>query len=407
MKTYRLRAWEYIVTIVMLYTAGTPVSSYYHKTMICGVFLLALFCITLKNGIKKSLLIVLVITAILMVFTQVINLDTNLFTLISILMLFVAAILFVNTIHEKDFIEALINVMIIISVISIVMYFIGIIRPDFARRLPVFHGLVPYNTFCGLFFFPTGIEISDSVLRRNQGIYREMGVFANNIVWVLALGLKQEKKMELYKIIILVIALCTTFSTSGIISFICLLPLLIEQISKKRTAKRYIIYIISMMSGAFFLLRYSDIIFSKLFKSSGDYGSFAIRFNGTIRDIYIFLNNLWGAGITNYEETTVGTANTITYVLAVYGMGLAVLVFWGFFSCFWNRGKSIGNNLCREIAVFVVLLTQNSFAFPLFFVLVMYGYVKRCVKETGIMERGCVMDESSNCKLGKQNLQHG
>lgn len=153
-----------------------------------------------------------------------------------------------------------------------------------------------------------------------------------------------------------------------------LIPILIEKVSKPHSIKRYMIYGIAVLVAVIFLYQNRVLIFSKFIKSHGDYGSFAMRYDGTIQDLKIFLNNIFGAGITKYEILGVGTANAITYTLAVFGLAMAMALFLGFFLCFWNRRRSFFQNACLEIAILIVLLTQNSITFPLFYMIAMYGY---------------------------------
>ena len=388
MKINLLMVWTYLVAIVLIYTAGTPISSYYHKETILIVFFLSLLGIFLKSKINYRVMYIFIFSAMFVAFTQIINLDANLLTGISMLMLIGAAILLANTISKIDLIDALFNVMTVFSAISIVMWLLGILNPNFARGLPVFRGINSYYTLGYVFFYPSGTEFYDSVLRRNEGIYREMGVFANNLVWILALKLKQEQKISFIKMEIVVLALCTTFSTTGIIALVFLLPVIIRNVSRKHSAGRYVMYVMSLVVGSGFLYRCREIVFSKFIRTHGDYGSFAIRYNGTLRDLDIFLNNVFGAGITEYERLTEGTANTITYTLAVFGIGMSIVLFIGFFSCFWNKKGYLLGNLCREMAVLVVVLTQNALAFPLFFVVAIYGYIREPGKDDK-KDEGC------------------
>lgn len=187
------------------------------------------------------------------------------------------------------------RIMSIISLISLACYcFAPLIRNITA--LP----LISNGQKSLVCFFITNVDVSTKGIIRNWGPFWEPGVFAIYLSLSIMI-LLSENMVRKSLILIHVLAIFTTFSTTG---YICLLLIfigfLIPRINK--LSSRYLIIIVAgIIIGFFLFVRWNigEIIFGKFSKHSGSYESSSSRFLSIIANLICISTNWWcGVGVS-------------------------------------------------------------------------------------------------------------
>lgn len=379
-KKRKYHIYKYLLLYLVLFEAGTPVQTVYSREFILGFFCAAVSMFLLKQRISYKSGVVLALTGISIILTYSVNMDIHLTTAIMILSVMISAIIFSEFYTREEFENIYADLIFFLAAVSVVFYIIGRLFPDFVKSLPVFHGLNgDYPIVIGIFFYPCESNLYLSTLTRNNGIFREMGLFAMLLIWALCIMLqKNNDRYTITKIIITVAALITTFSTTGIVALIVLLPVLIKKCNKeikKIGALGYILYIFVIAFGSLEIYQNRLLLFGKLNPENIDYGSFRIRYEGLIQDISLFISRPWGSGPTRYIEENTRSANAVSYFLGCFGLVTTLIIFLGFFLFMKHLDYSKGSKLLVIGAAILVLMTQGVYDYIIFYMFVIYGYV--------------------------------
>lgn len=380
MNDQKVKWIDLLLIFYVIYCSGTPVATYYYKyyTIINCIIGILFLLLQTKVDKKSTLAIILIIFSIII--AQVINLDIDYTTPIAIFFICVFAYSVSQRVSFADFEYAFSNIMVIISVCSIVLYMVMRIRPDFVFKLPIFQGTSIYPHICYLFFLPAMSHLYPSALTRNEAMFCEMGIYAFMLIFAIIMLMDQNDKKQRLQAIILMISLVTTFSTTGFFAILFLLPELYYRFFRGYKFNMFIICLAFalgyMKKDAIF-----SILFSKFNSSSGDYGSFLIRFQGTISDIQIFLKNPFGNGITKYMDGGIGSANTVTYMAAVFGIVCSLVVIGGaIMALTCVKGRLF--KVMRIMAIAVCFFTQGMTTYPLLYLLTFYGYRRKSIRRS-------------------------
>lgn len=389
MRMSEKRIREYLLVFYLIYCFGTPVFAfYYHQFLVFNLVMGALGVLANKK-INSGVLLVFTILSLSMLIAQMINLDLDLSTPFAICSIIIFSIACINVLTVDIFEEIFVKLMVIISVVSDVIYGIALVFPGLIQKLPVFHGTGEYPNIAYIFFLPAMSHRYSSILVRNEGMFCEMGIFASLIVFALLVILKNDAVNSRRRTIILLLTLITTLSTTGIIAAVLLMPELYRKVFKGY--KWNFLFIIAFAGGI--SVKYellARVLFSKFNSQSGDYGSFTIRFYGMLKDIEIWAKNPFGIGMNKYLTNGVGSANTITFFAAAFGIVFCVLSTYGVVRYFANCKDSVFN-LLRAAAVVVCISTQGMSTYPLFYVVLLYGLSRR--------ERGKIEYEYSGASI--------
>ena len=370
----------YLLVFYLIYCFNTPVYAFYYKYFIVINLFVGIFILIIKRKrITRKGITVWFLLTVFSVFAQIVNLDFDITTAIATSILVIFAVSNSIIISRQIFEEIFVKIMTWISALSLIIYMVALVIPGFVGSLPVFSGTGEYPTIGYVFFLPARSHISSSILIRNEGMFCEMGIFACLIIFAIIIILNDEKKQNKFSLIILLVTLMTTLSTTGVLSVILLFPEIYRKYFKGSAIS--VLLVIALVGV---LLIKGDVItkvlFSKLNPESQDFGSFYIRFSGTINDLKICLNNPWGIGINKYLSYNNGSANTITYLSAIYGILFGVLMLWGCMR-FFCRNKKMLFGFFRMLSIIICLSTQGMTTYPLFYLFVIYGFLKRANKD--------------------------
>ncbi len=349
---------------------------------------LALICWFGKFKIKASVFILTALLVFLMAVTDVIqgeNLTSNikLFYSIAVVMLFVSCVSF------EEFSRSFVRVMKLLCVISIVGYALNFLIPDI-------FGLFRVENNSGKIFSNWIVYINyidpNSDLPRNWGFAWEPGAFAAFICLALFLeSLLPDNKITLKSLAIYMLAVVTTFSTTGILAFFYISGylLVIEKDVPKSVKVNILILLAAVVSGIFLLKDVffdtnTSSVFGKLTNllngNASDFSSASIRVNSIIKVFDAFTESpLYGWGydglIKQTYEYTRGM-NTCTFVnwFAVYGLIFGAVMCRGVYRLCSFFAKNTFKKILLFGFIFAITISENYVHSPMMFLLVFYGY---------------------------------
>jgi hypothetical protein len=280
-----------------------------------------------------------------------------------------------STISYDKIVKRYINVMMIISIISIICFTITSMVPNVSLPFE-FEKASPAYNFYGTIYYTRGVSLNH-IFTRNSGIFHEPGAFQIylNIALIFILFDKMNLKKQLAKIVIITIAILTTMSTTG---YICLGIILISFLFSNKNRLMNAKWINALLLFLFAVLIYyenkTDIIVSKAIEHSGSYGT---RIEDTTVAYKLAISKPvfgYGALINNIDEIW----NSIGGGITSRSNGIAnISMFWGlpftlyYLICIYNKVRFIvQKNIIASILIFVSFIlfisTESVLTFPLF-----------------------------------------
>lgn len=285
----------------------------------------------------------------------------------------ISGFLISNIITKEEYLRGYVNAIVFYSIFSIVATYI--ILP--LHMSGMFAFFPTYENVLGTPFVDMWLSYSvgwDGVMR-NQGIFREPGVFQFYIL--VALSVEMFFLKHRYKnicIMILAVTLITTFSTVGLM---CMVPLLLFYVLKTKQKLRVkdVVILIGIFIVAYMTSKSNDDIFLRLNSSfsklveGNDNISFKVRFESIINNIKMsFYNPIFGSSFVNgfhYIQRNFNSYGTnditgtfFSFIMALgYPIGILIMVNFYRFCSFINR------DIIVTIAIFTVMFisinTQN------------------------------------------------
>lgn len=225
---------------------------------------------------------------------------------------------------------------------------------------------------------------------RNAGIFREPGVFVVYILICVMVELYYKNKINYYVIVVLIIALLTSYSTTGYFTAGLVFTGYFIFDKKSNVSKIPILILLIFIVLILVLDPYVlERVFSKFSEDSVSYGSTIARIASVFVNYDIFLKYpLFGSGYTNFEElfeyfsfirysiplTASGqSTNTFMGILAMHGIFLFSILIYSVYrlSQFMSANKPLQ---FITFAVLLFLFSGEEMRMSLMFnVWVMYG----------------------------------
>lgn len=313
--------------------------------------------------------------------------------LIIFLLVLAIAMLYVNTVTKKQFIICYVHIMVAISWISLIYFFLF----SFNRSLVLNMGNIytdgdssyialPWYTFGWQVSNPNNITY-DYLFGRNAGPFWEPGAFQGFIFIALFL-LLFNKELFKYKVIILVtfvLTLITTQSTAGylvlIISLIGFSTDYVEclfgktDLTSNTVKMRYLMYIIAVIIGglvAYFIISTGNIE-DKFSSSSGSLADRLLDIN-TAFSVLLY-NPLAGIGLgqTGIEIADAQTVSATTLLAIAQYFGIPFMLYYAY--RFFNGAivlynpKGLFKRVVLVACFFVILMTETLYMLPVYSIL--------------------------------------
>lgn len=372
---------DYIILAILIIISGAVIYQQYNQQFLIGslIFFLIIFFVRNKNvHFSKKNIFILLLLLIFMCIDYLINInDNDLSKYISYVIRFIISITVIRTISFDNFREKYCNLIIILSISSLFFYLIGIFNYNFPYKFPVIKDFSGYD-FTNAILYVYRIPMINGY--RNNSIFWEAGAFQAIVNLALFFTLFFSKSKIKFKIMVYIIAIISTFSTTGYI--LLFLNLGIYIIRKKINIGK--IYLIIIVSCIVLFSSVGSVIFNKFDSNNLSYS----RRNIDVKvDIDIAFDNIlnltFGHGPNKYLErfpqqielygmTGSSSSNGITGTLAQFGLIFLVILFYFYFS---NLNYITKNKLYKLliIIVFCLIFSSENFMFsPLFLTIAAY-----------------------------------
>lgn len=376
----------YLVLYLMLLTSGHVLSVTGNNALyvlaFVGILILLIVKTTLleKRSItieQRDLLVFCVFTGMTLIemIANLIN-GYNLNYSMKFVVILFTSFLVTRFFSFKEFKQYFVNMMTLISGIAIIGYAIGMTN-GFYYSLPTFSNINNVSYYNGIVFF----AMNDFSRGRNIGIFWEPGLFAIMIAIALFFLIFESNKRSNFKLLVLVLALISTYSTTG---YILLSLIILAYVYARKNSNKWLILLATVLFvgimaffiffGSFqdFLLSSFPRVFTKLFMGQD---STTARVNSIIYNCRIFVSNILGYGITktNYifqYYSTGSQTSTMTLYFAQFGLLGVTFVFLQLRSILKNKDWTILQNtffiIFWIIANNVEIMTMFSVVYVLF-----------------------------------------
>lgn len=291
------------------------------------------------------------------------------------------------TIEFKVLAKAFADVMVFVAAFSLVLFMISMVSRGAMSFLPKFSNAKD-TVITDAFFFVSNLNAENL---RNYGFTWEPGAFALLLSAAVFCEIGVLENTKLVRVIVLSVALLTTYSTMGYI----VLPLIILSLSRQRTGgKRNILRIAAVMILLFALVvalmpnTETDRVFSKLegVMSSGgevDNDSTQARINAIVYPVNAFFSSpIIGIGYNRFMRLALNecngvATNTVLNWFASMGimLGLPCLIYYIRFVISTAKSRNVGTVALVVLIITSILLvsTESLFRISFIYVLVFYG----------------------------------
>lgn len=361
--------------------------------MLCCVFA-GLYLIVHKIHLKRETVYSWAFFGILILLSAVFNWDIRLGYLYLIVVLAVCGML-LRIAKVDGIFEFYYKAMNVISVVSVIAFVAQKLFPQIATVFPIV-----YNS-TGIqfrFLVVTNLDDTYGTFLRNWGPFREPGVFQLYVSISLIYGLFKKKQVSTVSILFHILAIITTFSTTGYIVLAIIILATVAQ--KKETMHNWELYkkiLIISCVGVVYLVFFTDVLFSsgamsyasvfgKLFDGMSN-NSMGSRMASVVVNVLMFFERpLFGGGMgyvdsrfgqicgEMYGDPQLHNTNTIFILLATFGLvvaAVAVAKIWLFIDEYFNAGNI--SKLMLVGAYFCMLFCENVMysvivMFPLLYV---------------------------------------
>lgn len=324
----------------------------------------------------------------IIVLSSLLNFDLRLGLIYKIVILTVSCLI-TQLYSLKEFANRYVRFIYFLACFSLVGYAIALFMPPLMSKLPRVVNISGGEYYNMLFYTQQVNKVSD--LMRNEGCFREAGVYQMFLNLALVFQIYFADNFKVKYFVVLLLALVLTFSTTGYATVFLVLLLFIFSNKSTAISKKTKFGLIGLIiAGIGFLFAKSDlfsaegILLSK-FQQEGNESSIA-RISSVTTNIEIWKSSpLFGIGLNindlfsritlnTYGIETEHNTNTLLYELACWGIFYFLILIGGIIK-FCSR---IGNKMIEHIIMFLILfflsIGENLVFSTFFFVLMFYGY---------------------------------
>lgn len=376
---------RYLIAILCIFVTDAVVLPIGPEIKTIGMSLICLFAwlkyilcpkCRVNYTTKNHLVFFLYIPIITILLSQLVNLDFSLGYEYKIFLL-IGGFAMASMVKFSDLMDAFVNVMLVVAICSVAVWAFTFMGVDYWFGLPQ-TGENEYYTL-GI----TVVHTSRGLWYRNFGPFWEPGVYHIYLNFCIAYLLLFKNKTSLNKLLFFIVALITTFSTTG---YACFLLIMVSYFIKKLTTLniKILISIVALIAGMVLLLTneyVNAILFGKIVDGST---SLDVRMMDSKLYFEMFLQDpIFGIGLTDaynqvqklYEHLGIdysGASSTTFREFASMGLYLGMirlLLQWKFAQRFLN------NRMLPAIlffAVILIMLNTEDLCFSLFLNMIFY-----------------------------------
>lgn len=339
-----------------------------YSGMVSSILLLILsvliYLFNIKPLIKSQILNCLIILSFIML-SMMVNRSAASIDIRAIIIV-VSSYLVIQSFSYEDFLEKYTDCIMVIALFSIAVYFLYKVIPGafgrFPRHLWRNHSVLFVNLWLSV--VPVGMQD----YFRNFGIFYEPGIFQFYLNTALLIELFLNKKINVFRVLVLTVAVITTLSTNGYISIVLVffaygISLILGSGSKNKISRKIgFLALLSAIAIIFIVLIDKGVIGSRVFmkfsatKTSGSYYDRTNAISYALSEI--FQNPLLGVAARGIEDSFNATFTPLNWMM-LYGIvieGFALVGYSKMFSMLtFNRWVKV----FVIIAAFSAFLTQD------------------------------------------------
>ena len=386
-------AAEYISVFLLLWVE----SSFYAINMLSGtarlmisaVISLAVVLVNIKKKVDRKLLYAGTAMAAWIAVSGLIHISEGYKQTVIMLVFFMTGMLFALHIGRETFVCRYVNIMLFLSVYSVITYAVSLFIPHNCGILPI----ALERSGCTYYDIGFSVICRSPFSKRNYGMFWEPGAFAVLLTVALAFELLKNGKSGLIKVAILTFAVITTKSTfgiftAGLIWLIFFVRKPVDGGAEEAEFKRNIFFVLLMMgivALAFLPGSFYSGIFGKLFPD-GETGELSHSLTVRLDAVYYMMREFFrsfGLGIGAEKFVTVqaeycrGMATaTMANWLAAYGLIFGGICIFGFIRLFYGGRRGVLSGILTVILCCVLVITENFMMNPFIYALVFYGLEK-------------------------------
>jgi|GEM_PF-4162075 len=366
------------------------------------VFFILIVGLTIgKIVLNKKILYIYFICISSCVISALLNQDfmtENIYFPLAITSAFFIAIVF----EQKKIIYTFSNILIVYSIYSLISTYL--ILPLYMNGL--FSFLKIYTSTLKTPFLDTifSFTVAWHGIMRNQGIFREPGVFQFYLLIGLIIEISYRKQIKKMNILIIIITLISTFSTVGFLGLIIIcFSYLVKQ---NYNRKKILITGLSITSISLIILMISKKVpqlSQKIFDSfqklvdHNDNISTIVRTESILNNIIAAFNSpIWGNNFVNgyvfikdnlnsYQGNDI-TGTNFSYMMAL-GIPVGLLIIVLFYQSVSILSKNKFNVFIVFIALFISLNSQNLVYSSLLWTIIFFPYMKKDIRKEMTYEK--------------------
>lgn len=355
----------YLLFFGCLFCASMYMFESYSGT-VSSILLLTLsvliYLLNIKPLVKSQILHCLIILSFIMFSTGV----NRSFTSIDIrtVIIVISSYLVIQSFSYEDFLKKYTDCIVVIALFSIVVYFLYKAAPEafgaFPRHLWRNHSVLFVNLWLSV--VPVGMHD----YFRNFGIFYEPGIFQFYLNIALLIELFSNKKINVFRVLVLVVAVITTLSTNGYISIVLVLfvygffVILGSGNRDKIYRKIGFLALLAAIAIIFVVLIDKGIIGSRVFmKFSKTNASYYDRTSAISYALSkIFQNPLLGVAARGIEDSYNATFTPLNWMM-LYGIVVEVYALVGYSKMFSMLTSNRWVKIFVVAAAFSTILTQE------------------------------------------------
>lgn len=373
--------FTYVLMMSFIMVSGTPIG-YVYSICFDPLFLLfsiLYFCLygEKKLYINKRLGLLLFFIAIYLIsFLMYFDDAVNIRAYISLLMRVVSSYIFCCSMDVKIFEHIFHKLVYVIAIYSLICYIIG-------QTSSVLNLITMYENKYPMFFLYnyTGYKI-----HRNSGIFWEPGAYQFFLNLALFFHISEQgyslKKIFDFENIILILSVFSTLSTSGYITFICMILYVIYRCWRELSTWHKIVFVLPalvVMIVATVVIGTSSTVIDKFSETNGSYN---IRRNDFEQSIEAVTERPWmGYGVESGTYLYMANvrsiiANSVGFFCAALSFGLPYAIMYSIFlfGYCWKFHKSESVPMIALLAISCV--TEDFYRYAIYLVLV-FGFSKK------------------------------
>ena len=378
--------YQFLIVLWVILLSGSVLFMHYYS-IVFYLFILMLFGYLLKIKINKSKKSYGILIYFFLIILLGIIYNRDFIATLSYLHLFLKFVLITTIpliITLKDYIDSYLRIMYILSIASLIIFVCVLFNRDLIilfPRINAFGETYYYNMFFSVFHYPLQNKIA------NSSVFWEPGAYQAFLNIAIAFELHYNKLKHKKRFTIFLLAILSTFSTTGyIISLILILSFIYLDKSYNLSKHNVLYKILIILCIILFILSetFTNTVIDKF--SANNY-SYYVRSGSSLIDLIIFSSSpIFGVGQSDYIELldklalsmyglNMGASpNSITSSLALYGgfFVLALLIYYYRFTRLIT-----GTDTKKRIIMFIVFVmlfsTQNFLTSYFFLSLLFYG----------------------------------